>query len=218
MRNRGLLAAGAALAVVVVCAVHWWLPALRRENNTATVVPSATGHFQSGRIQIGAGQRVCVSPLPLDSQTRVARFVVETFGKPGPALSLTVRGPGYAARGSAKGGYADGATVAVPLQPAPSRSILAGACLFPHGRVSLVSTPEGRAIVTRVDGRHSDQALAISLAPGHPARLASRIADAPVAAARFQAGGSALVWIVLILGTLGAAAAGIAAVYFAFRR
>jgi hypothetical protein len=162
MRSRsGILA----FAVVVVAgAAIWWIPWLGHARPIPTSTPAPQGRFTGAAVPLPPHSLLCVTYVPLDPTTQVARFTLGTYGQRGPAVDLLLRAPGYHAHSVLPGGYADNTPIALPITP-PPHAVLASLCLSQRGssRLGLIGTPEPRVVVTTLNGRRLAVTPAISL-------------------------------------------------------
>src|SRR3712207_5523868 len=104
------------LVVVAVLVV----PFLTKEHRVAAAIPQPPPLFSVELVQVEPGERACLSPITLPEGGDVAELKIGTFGAPPIPFTLTLSGGGHSASREVRGGYADNATVSVPVTPPPS--------------------------------------------------------------------------------------------------
>jgi hypothetical protein len=128
MRRSALLAVVAGLVVVLAGALAWWRPFLTQDRLLPASIPQSPPLFNLPLIPLAPGQSTCMEPVVVDTHSERAGFVVETNGRPGEPLRVTLSGPGYRSTGTAPGGYVDHATAMAPVRP-PARDVAVRACV-----------------------------------------------------------------------------------------
>src|SRR3954447_9290309 len=96
-------------------------------------VPSPHALVSTDLLRLAPGRPVCADAVTVDPRAAQARFLVATFRRPGPPLTLTLRGRGYGATVRVPAGYADNSELR-PAIPAPPRAVLVRACVRNDGR------------------------------------------------------------------------------------
>jgi hypothetical protein len=145
-----------ALAGVILCgvllvagAVRAYLPPVEAERDVIVSSPSLSGIFVRSAVDVSRGERACLSPIPLDPEMTSAEILVNSGTRPPMPLEVSVRAPGYVARGRAPASYPQGvdAPVRVALD-APRRRLDGRLCVRNLGRrtVALVGTNEPRSV------------------------------------------------------------------------
>src|SRR5206468_1451821 len=129
-----------------------------------------------------------------------------TYGKPGPAVDLTLGGPGYRAHALLPAGYADNAPQLVAFTP-PRQPLIGRLCLRQRGRrpLQVLGTPESRAAHAQVDGRRIALTPAVQLYEARDRTPLGRVGAGARHAADFLPGWAApaLLIALLVLGTGG---------------
>ena len=147
------------LVLLVVGAVRAYLPSVEGKRDVIGSTPSLSGIFVRSAIDVSRDERACLSPLPLDPEMTSAEILVNSGTRPPMPLEISVRAPGYVARGRAPASYPPGVDTAVRVTlDAPERRVDGRLCVRNLGRrtVALVGTNEPRSVaVPRVtlDGK-----------------------------------------------------------------
>jgi hypothetical protein len=118
--------------------------------------PSPRPMFEVTYVGLPPGDRLCLSDVTIPPDARQVRFQVRTYGRPGPALDVALRAPGYDERLTVPAGYPDESLITAPMHPPPAAR-LGEVCLRHEGRaIALVGTTEDRTKsrpVGTIDGR-----------------------------------------------------------------
>jgi hypothetical protein len=133
MRRSAQLAVVAGVVVVLVGALAWWRPFLTEDRSFPASIPQPPPLFNLPLIALKPGESTCMQPVVVDTHSERAGFVVETNGRPGQPLRVTLTGPGYRSEGTAPGGYPDHGTALAPVRP-PARDVAVRACVENAGR------------------------------------------------------------------------------------
>jgi hypothetical protein len=133
MRRQAVIAVVAGVAVVLLGALAWWRPFLTEDRGFPAAIPQPAPLFSLPMIPVPAGQQTCFAPAVIDTHSRRAAFNVDTGGRPGEPLRLTINAPGYRFATPVKGGYPDHSTLIVPV-PAPHRDLALRICIENAGR------------------------------------------------------------------------------------
>ena len=164
-----VLVAGAA-----VFAVPWWT----RDRVLPASIPSPNALFAVAYVGVRPSQEACFDNAAIDSHSDIATVRVATGGQPGPPLRLRAGGEGWSQTVDVPGGYADGATLSIPLRP-PDRSVLARVCLADRGQVPArfyASADRTRSrSIAEVGGRPQGKSIWFALYERKPASLLSRL-------------------------------------------
>jgi hypothetical protein len=151
--------------------------------------------------------RLCMAGMTAEPHSRIARFEVGTYGRPGPPLELTVAAPGYRTSAHVRGGYADNLVQAVPIAP-PRHAWIVTVCIRNGGahKIALYSAGDrarSRAVVA--EGRKQ---LAASPAFGfwesrrHSIAQRAGLSAQRIAVFRGPLGYTWVVWLVLALAAV----------------
>jgi hypothetical protein len=205
MRRIGTTVAAVALLAGLL---NWALPWLVRERPMTAAVPSPRALFFVDRVPIGPGQTACSGNVAVDPHAEVASLRVLTLGHPAPALTLTLRGPGYSATAAIAGGYADDSDVSARVVP-PTRATIVQACLHNDGRARAAlaaSSDRTRSrSITNVDGRSTGKSAWLSFAERRPHNMLARASATIAHMSVFRPGvvGPWLLWPLAGLFLLG---------------
>jgi hypothetical protein len=144
---------------LVTCAIAAVLFArfLVEARELVAAVPSPRPVFQIDLVDVPPGERLCISGVTIPADARQLRFQVGTFGRPGPALDVTLRGESYSERLTVPAGYPDSALIVAAMEP-PAAPRLGEVCLGHRGstKVALVGAEEERTL-SRPEGRVGEQ-------------------------------------------------------------
>jgi hypothetical protein len=209
MRRTVLIAVGVYMAALAVFAVAVGLPFLQKKRDIPAEVPSPPALVATSLDVIPPGGRLCMRDVAISAQAQQMRVALGTYFRPGPALGISVRAPGYDARARVPAGYKDNSTLIVPLRRPPS-SRLVTVCVRNTGTRKLAlyaaaDRAQSRVVVT-IDGRHVSPTPALSF---NEARAVSIAASAGVTAGRIAVFRGFLdhSWIVWLLALLALVAA-----------
>src|SRR5512132_1707074 len=112
-------------AVVVVGAVHSWPPLLTDRRGVITSSPGVEPLFSRDDVTLPAGQRLCVAPVVVTTQTTHARLTAVAYRGPARDLQVQVQAPGYESTGRVPA-VRPGALQPVAAQfPSPGRTLTA---------------------------------------------------------------------------------------------
>jgi hypothetical protein len=205
MRSAALIAFVAGLVAVVVFEVVPWLG---RERDFPAEIPSPPALQVVSLDVVPAGRSLCMAQITADPHGRQVRFTVGTYKRPGPALDLTLSGRGYRATAHQSAGFADNATLRLPLEP-PSRPTLVRACITNRGthRIALYSANDrsrSRATV-EVAGRSVSATPAFGFWEPRPVSIADRAGVTVKRIATFRGflGHAWFIWLLLALFCVG---------------
>jgi hypothetical protein len=126
---------------------------LTEDRELVSAVPSPRPMIQVDLIDVPPGEKLCITGVTIPQDARQLRVQVGTFGRPGPELDVTLRGPGYRERLTVPAGYPDSALIAAAMDPPPAPR-LGEVCLGHRGpaRIALVGAEEERTL-SRPAGR-----------------------------------------------------------------
>ncbi|MEA2425488.1 MAG: hypothetical protein QOH13_1898 [Thermoleophilaceae bacterium] len=126
----------AGLAAYVLVAIAFTagiaVPFVQKKRDIPAAVPSPPPLNFTDLDVVRGGGRVCMTDVAMSAESEQLRFKLGTYHHKGPPLEVTVRGAGYAAARSIPRGYADNATLSVPL-PRAGRSRLVTVCIRNSG-------------------------------------------------------------------------------------
>ena len=143
------LAVALCLVLLVAGAVRAFLPSVEAERDVVVSSPSLSGIFVRSAVSLPRGDRACLAPVPLDPEMTSAQLLVNSAERPAVPLEVSVRAPGYVARGRVPATYPPGADASVRVAlDAPARPVDGRLCVRNLGRnaVLLIGTNEPRSI------------------------------------------------------------------------
>ena len=173
-------------AALLAVAAALFAAFLLEDRELVAGTPTPRPLFEVALVELPPGQELCVAGVTIPDQAEQLRFQVGTFGRPGPALRVRLRGAGYREDLRVPPGFADSATLAVAMR-GPGATTLGRVCLDHAGRapVALAATAEERTRsrpAGTIDGQpvgpdvvlafyESGRASALSRAPAIVARM-----------------------------------------------
>jgi hypothetical protein len=164
-----VLVAGAA-----VFAVPWWT----HDRAIPASVPAPNALFAVAYVGVSPGQEACFDDAAIESHSDVALVRVATGRRPGPPLRARLSGGGWSQTVDIAGGYADGATVRIPLTP-PRGAVLARVCLADRGSAPVQFFASADRTVSRapaeVGGKSTGKSIWFALYERRPESLLSRL-------------------------------------------
>lgn len=173
------------LAVVLVVAVVlvWFVPYLTRQQQWPAGVPDPPALLAVTEFPVPPGGQACVGDVTIDARSRLAQVALRPKPpeKLGPPVEVVLSGGGYAGKVHIPGGYGGG-IAALPIEPAPSRTVIGTACFFNRGRhtVLLDGTSETRTLSrspTEVQGKAVPGDIALTLIDNRPRSLLSSLGE-----------------------------------------
>lgn len=172
-------------------------------------------------IEVPAGERACLDDVLLDPDADIARFRVGTYGFDGPALVLTLSGPGYREDIRVAGGYGDNAELVLPVA-GPRHELVGTACIDNGGRrlIALYGTSEPRTqsrVDVTVGGEPVAADVTLSFWEREPSTVLARTPEILEVMTAFRPIGPWLTWPLLALVLLGVPALALWALQRAFR-
>lgn len=188
-----------------------------REVIASTVTPRAL--FGITPITLEPQDEACDTTVAYDRESQVARFGVQTHGKPGPPLELIASAPGYHWVTKVPGGYGDSVALDEPIN-VPAHAVRGRFCWRNAGRVpvdingTVEPRTQGRS-ATIVNGKLSNVDLTLSFLERAPHSIAARRGEVVRHAGVFVPGGTVVAWIALLLAVLGIPLGSFAALRFA---
>jgi hypothetical protein len=223
MRSPSAIAAGVFAGALLVFTIVLAIPFLTKKRDYPAAITSPPALTEVALDDVAPGRRLCMTQITADPHSQVARFVVGTYGKPGPPLTLDLTGPGYRSSAKIAGGYPDNQVQQVRVPP-PARALLVRACIRNNGatKIALYSADDGhatsRAAVT-VGANRLVATPAFGFWEAAPQSIAAR---APLTAHRIAVfrgplGYTWVVWLVLALALVGLTAGLAAVLWQAFR-
>jgi hypothetical protein len=208
MARPGAIALGVYLAALAVFLGFAAVPFVDKKRDIPAEVPSPPALRTTDLVVLRPNQNLCMTDVALSAQARQMRFDVGTFFRPGPALRVTVRAPGYSARAAVRGGYADNTTVTVPVPP-PRSSRLATVCVRNSGRrrfaLYAASDSARSRVQPFVDGKPQPATPALRFDEAHPVSFADRagVTAGRIAVFRGFLDHSWIVWALVVLLVVG---------------
>jgi hypothetical protein len=153
------------------------VPFLTKKRDILAAVPSPPPLVATSLDVVRAGGHICMTGIAISAETGQMRFRVGTYHRSGPGLAVSVRSPGYGAATKVRPGYADNATVSVPL-PRPPSSRLVTVCIRNEGpgRIAFYAA-EDRALsraAVFIDGTRIRATPELSFAEAKPVSIGER--------------------------------------------
>src|SRR5215213_3008624 len=107
MRKWGI---AAGVLTVVLGALFFMRPYATRDREVISSTPAAPSLFTAPvSIELKAKDQLCLTNLPIDEDSEMARLVLYTYGQPtGSPLAVQTSGPGYKFDGTRAGDYKEG--------------------------------------------------------------------------------------------------------------
>jgi hypothetical protein len=190
--------------VVLAFAVFVARPALTRGRDIPAAITSPPALQVVSIVDLRPGRTLCMNDLAIDPRARQARFRAGSFRKPGPPLSVTVRGPGYTSRAAIPAGWPDNATLTAPVRRPPGQELVT-ACIANRGKVKIGLYAAGDRAMSRSQTHVG--ATNVGLTPqfgfweGKPASIWSHagVIAERIAIFRGPLGHAWIVWVLLVL-------------------
>jgi hypothetical protein len=197
---------GAVVAFCVAAAILF-IPWFVKDRTVIASVTTPRALYGVTPLTVGPKQTACVDLVSYDSQSQIARFGVQTHGRPGPPLELIAGGPGYRSVSPLAGGYSDSNDIEAAIHP-PAHSVDGKFCWRNVGRVpvDLDGTIEPRTFSrsnTTLDGNKAEPDLQLAFLERKEQPLAARLGEIARHAGVFVPGGAAVVWIIALLALVG---------------
>jgi hypothetical protein len=209
MRRPMLIAVGVYVGALVVLALAVGLPFVQKKRDTPAEVPSPPALVATSLDVIRPGGRLCMRDVAISAQAEQMRVTVGTYFRPGPALGVSVRAPGYESRARVPGGYKDNSTVIVPLARPPS-SRLVTVCIRNAGPRKLAlyaaaDRAQSRVVVT-IDRRRVTPTPTLSFNEARPVSIGARagVTAGRIAVFRGFLDHSWIVWLLALLALIAA--------------
>lgn len=162
-----------------------------------------------GVVEVPPGARACARPIVVGRHSEQLSFRLATFGQPGEAVRVQLRGRGYRRVARVAPGYPDGTTEVLAVRP-PPRDVVAEACFSNLGRRKLALYAGGdeqsqSRSTTTVAGRRAEHDITLSFSESSPSSLLGRVPETMRRLTVFRPGvvGSWLTWALLVLVALG---------------
>lgn len=224
----GLPAIATALAgaLVLVCVLVWFVPYLTRKQQWPASVPDPAALFAVTEFPVAAHQQSCVSGVTIDASSRLAQIELRPINPRaslGPPVELVLQGEGYRGVVHVPGGYGGGGA-ALPITPAPTRTVIGTACFVNRGSstVLLDGTTETRTLsrsTTLLNGRPTPGDIALTLLDNRPRSLLHRLGEVFGHASNLtdRLIPVWLIWLLALLVALGVPIGVLAAFYRALR-
>lgn len=198
-----LVAAGLFLAGLAVMAPGWLLG----DRDYLAVTPQPPAVESPTEIELTPESTLCMDRVALDEHSEEARILSsQTVGS--VPLEITIEGEGgYRARGRADAELRKGGVAAIPVEPAPARSVVATVCL--HNRTTdrvflaaVVDRRRSRSNVTLNDVA-APQGFVIQFAEREPASILERLPDSVQRMSVFRPVPDAALWLLMVLFAAG---------------
>jgi hypothetical protein len=208
-------------AVLCALAAVLLLRFLGADRDLVAATPSPRPMFTVTYVRIPASGQLCLSDVTIPASARQLRLQVRTFGRPGPALAVELRAPGYEQRHELPADYPDGAVLVLPIEP-PPEDALGSVCLTAERAVALVGTTEERTQSRPAGALDGNPIAADTYLVFYAGRSASALSQTGaiverMAAFRPAGVGQWLLWPLLALVVVGIPAGVLAAVTSAVR-
>src|SRR5437763_3765176 len=133
MRKAGVATFAVALAVFVVLA---GIPFLTHEREFPASITLPAARNVLALDQVPGGAKLCMSQVTIEPRSALARFRAGTYGKPGPALTITLAGPSYRFTKRIAAGWPDNALQQIAV-PHPRTPQLLRVCIANQGKVRI---------------------------------------------------------------------------------
>lgn len=208
-----------ATVLIALGALVFFVPWLGEERGVVASTPAPPGLFGSTTVKIEPEQNACLNNVTFDERSELARFLVGTYGKPGPKITVTLEAGSYRSVGRAEG-YPDNQLLTVPIEP-PEESTLGTICITNLGETPLAlgATIEPRSSA-RPDPAVNNQTfpgeIGLSFLEAKPRSLAGRVGDVLDHMSAFRPLEPWLLWPLLLLTIVGIPALAVLAVRAAF--
>jgi hypothetical protein len=209
MRSPSAITAGVFAAALLVFTIVLAIPFLTKKRDYPAAITSPPALTEVALDDVPPGRRLCMTQITAEPHSQVARFVVGTYGKPGPPLTLELSGARYHSSATVAAGYQDNQVHQVRVQ-APPRALLVRACIRNGGRtkIALYSADDGhatsRAGVTVGDKRDiATPAFGFWEASPHSIAARAPLTVHRIAVFRGPLGYTWVVWLVLALALAG---------------
>lgn len=136
-----------ALALLALVAAALWVPWATQKRGVIAATPVPAPLFGYTPAPLAGGQTACIQTVTFSPQTQIGEMALVTNGRPGPALELTAKAPGYRATARIPAGYRDDVGVRFNL-PTPAKPVIGDLCIRNTGRrtISLNGTTESRTM------------------------------------------------------------------------
>jgi hypothetical protein len=220
-----VLALALACVLVVASVLVWFVPYLTRKQPWPAGVPDPPALFAVTEFPVPPGGRACVGEVTIDARSRLAQ--IELRPKPpvklGPPVEVVLSGGGYRGVVHVPGGY-PGGSAALPIEPAPLRSVIGSACFVNRGRhtVLLDGTAETRTLSrsnTEIQGHPVPGDIALTLLDNRPRSLLSSLGEVFGHASNLtdRLVPVWLIWVLAVLVALAVPLCALLAFYLALR-
>jgi hypothetical protein len=206
--------------VIAVGALVWFVPYATRSHQPVSSTGASPPFSNVTPVALPAGSVACMRNVTIDTNARLAQFVLIPGPEPSPPLRVSTDGPdGYHGRAvRIPGGHRTPTSQTAPIQP-PTRAVIGQVCVRNVGRatVSLVGTTEKRTSgreQTVIDGRRVEPDVALELLQARTTTLLDETPEILRHMATFKGSfvSTGLLWLMLALVVVGIPALVIAAV------
>jgi hypothetical protein len=178
MRRTAIIACGVFAAALAAFAVFSVAPWLDRKHDFASSVPQPPPLDTTDLIVVLPHGQMCMNDVAVEPHGNQVRFKAGTYFKPGPPVTLTVRGVDYEAATRVSAGFADNAVLQLPIRP-PPRAELVTVCIRNDGsrKISLYSASgrsRSRSVVT-LNGKVQKPAPDLAFYESRPVSIGDRV-------------------------------------------
>jgi hypothetical protein len=178
-----VLALTLAVVLVVACVLVWFVPYLTRKEQWPAGVPDPPALLSVTEFAVPPGGQACVGDVTIDARSRLAQIALRPKPpvKLGPPVEIVLSGGGYEGKVHVPDGYGGG-IAALPIEPAPTRTVIGTACFFNRGHhtVLLDGTSETRTLSrspTELQGKVAPGDIALTLLDNRPRSLFSQLGE-----------------------------------------
>jgi hypothetical protein len=184
------------------------VPSLTEKRDIPAEVPSPPPLTATDLVIVRGGGRLCMTEAAISKETRLMRFKVGTYGKPGPALGVTLKAAGYSSSASVPAGFADNALLEVAVAAPPSGR-LGTICIRNDGRRKIAfyaASDRARSRVKPfVDGKLQTATPTLIFAEAHKVSIAHRagVIAGRIAVFRGVLDHAWIVWLLVVVMLAG---------------
>ena len=200
-------AIAAGVATVLIGALLFMRPFATRDRDVIASTPAAAGPFSPLiPLELKPRDQLCVTAVPLDSESKLARVFVYTFGKPGARLDIDLYAKGFHSQTRLPAGYPEG-QVELPLKP-PGAATEGQLCVRNAGstKVGIQATQVGQRFSRPqpyLNGGGLEQDVPMTLHEPGQKDLIRQMPRAIDHAAVFVPFAPWALWILLVLAVIG---------------
>jgi hypothetical protein len=220
-----MLATAFACMLVLVSVLVWFVPYLTRKHASVAGVPDPAALLEVTEFPVPVHAQACIGDVTINAGSRLAQ--IELRPKPpaklGPPVEVVFSGPGYRGVMQVPGGY-PGGSAALPITPAPKRSVLGTVCFVNRGSntVLLDGTSETRTLSrspTTIQGKPVAGDIALTFIDNRPRSLLGQLGEVFGRASNLtdHLVPVWLIWVLALLVAFGVPGGALAAYYIALR-